>query len=542
MASNGVDYFVAWRDERQQATRGDIYGTRVTGTGTVVDVTGIPISTAALTQQQPAIAWNGQNYTLAWEDGRGGTADSDIFAARVSSSGTVLDPQGVAVCTAAQTQTVPTVAARGSNTLVAWLDARGSVPEVYGAQFSTQGGVQPINGEGLTVSANSMPRDAPSLTPAGARGFLLAYSIRDTSFRHPADRARMRFVRYNAPPAATSQSLTTVEDGSLDLTLAGSDSDGDGLTFTLASAPAHGALLGTPPQLRYTPAPDFHGSDSFTFTVSDGSDTSAPATVSLTVSPVNDRPVATPMSRETAEDTAVSVTLAGTDGDGDGLSFLVGTQPAHGTLSGTPPLLTYTPASNFHGSDSFTFLANDGSALSEPSTVQLTITPVNDAPVARGQSLFTTEGQSISLTLQGDDPEGDMLTFSVVTQPAHGALSGTPPLLTYTPAAGFQGTDTLTFQARDAAESSVPATVTIQVAASGNPDAGTPDAGTPDAGTPDAGTPDAGNPDAGTPDEPTPEESGCGCSSASSGFPLALLILLAWSGRLPRRRPGVRRG
>ncbi|HYI00410.1 Ig-like domain-containing protein, partial [Hyalangium sp.] len=541
VASNGVDYFVAWRDERQQATRGDIYGTRVTGTGTVVDVTGIPISTAALTQQKPAITWDGQNYTLAWEDGRGGTAASDIFAARVSSAGAVLDPQGVAVCTDAQAQTVPTVAARGSSTLVAWLDARGSVPEVYGALLSTQGGVQPLNGEGLTLSANSMPRDAPALTRAGDRGFLLAYSVRDTSLRHDADRARLRFVRYNAPPAATSQSLTVVEDRSLSLTLAGSDPDGDGLTFSLTSAPAHGTLSGTPPQLSYTPAPDFHGADSFTFTVSDGHETSAPSTVSLSVSPVNDPPVATAVSRVTAEDTAVSVTLAGTDVDGDGLSFLVVTQPAHGILSGTPPQLTYTPASHFNGSDSFTFLANDGSALSAPGTVQLTITPVPDAPVARSQSRSTPAGQPLSLTLEGDDPEGDMLTFSVVTQPAHGTLSGTPPQLTYTPAAGFQGSDSFTFQARDAADSSAPATVSIQVVASSTPDAGTPDAGTPDSGTPDSGTPDSGTPDSGIPDSPNPSEGGCGCSGAPSGmFPLALLVLLAWRGRSPRRREAER--
>ena len=92
-------------------------------------------------------------------------------------------------------------------------------------------------------------------------------------------------------------------------------------------------------------------------------------TVSWTAGGSNQAPVATPQAVTTAEDTAVAVTLAGTDPDGDALIFAVVTSPAHGTLSGSTPNLTYTPAANYHGADSFTFTATDGAATSAPVTV-----------------------------------------------------------------------------------------------------------------------------------------------------------------------------
>ncbi len=113
---------------------------------------------------------------------------------------------------------------------------------------------------------------------------------------------------------------------------------------------------------------------------------SAPATVSITVTPVNDRPVANPQSVTTAEDTAKAISLAASDVEGDALTYSVVTAPAHGTLTGTPPAVTYTPAADYNGSDTFTFKANDGKADSAPATVSITITPVNDPPMANPQS------------------------------------------------------------------------------------------------------------------------------------------------------------
>src|SRR6185503_5922513 len=114
------------------------------------------------------------------------------------------------------------------------------------------------------------------------------------------------------------------------------------------------------------------------------------AKVSITVRPVNDAPVASAQSLSTDEDSALNITLAATDVDGDGLTF-VATAPQHGTLSGTAPNLVYTPAANYNGPDCFTFMANDGKVNSAAAKVSITVRPVNDAPVAVAQSVSTDE-------------------------------------------------------------------------------------------------------------------------------------------------------
>jgi VCBS repeat-containing protein len=267
----------------------------------------------------------------------------------------------------------------------------------------------------------------------------------------------------NDAPVADSQSVTTPEDTAKAITLAGSDLDGDSLSFTVQTQPAHGTLSGTAPNLIYTPAANYNGADSFTFLANDGQTNSTVATVSITVTPVNDAPVADNQSVTTPEDTAKAITLTGSDLDGDSLSFTVQTQPAHGTLSGVAPNLTYTPAANYNGADSFTFLANDGQTNSAVATVSINVTPVNDAPVADNQSVTTAEDTAKSITLTGSDLDGDSLSFTVQTQPTHGTLSGTAPNLTYTPAANYNGPDSFTFLANDGQTNSAIATVSITV-------------------------------------------------------------------------------
>jgi hypothetical protein len=269
----------------------------------------------------------------------------------------------------------------------------------------------------------------------------------------------------NDTPVATARSLSTPEDTALFIVLTGTDADGDAISFALASQPAHGTLTGTVPNVTYTPAASYHGADSFTFTVSDGQSTSAPGTVSVFVASVNNAPTAVSRSLTTVEDTAVAVTLSGTDVDGDPLSFTVATQPAHGALTGTAPNLTYTPEANYTGSDSFTFTAADGQFTSEPATVSLTMTPVNDAPNAAVQTVSVLEDTAKALTLTAVDPEGDAVSFTLASQPTHGTLTGTVPNLTYTPAANYNGPDSFTFTASDGVAVSPATTVTLNVAA-----------------------------------------------------------------------------
>ena len=177
-----------------------------------------------------------------------------------------------------------------------------------------------------------------------------------------------------------------------------------------------------------------------------------------------DAPVASDASLTTAEDTSAVVTLAATSPVAKPLTYSVLTQPAHGTLSGTAPALTYTPAANFNGADSFTFKANDGIYNSNTATVSLTVSAVNDAPVPTNQTLSTLMNTALGITLRGTDAESQALSFAVQTQPAHGTLTGTAPALTYTPATNYIGADSFTFTANDGALSSTVGTISISVA------------------------------------------------------------------------------
>jgi VCBS repeat-containing protein len=95
-------------------------------------------------------------------------------------------------------------------------------------------------------------------------------------------------------------------------------------------------------------------------------------------------------NRDDDEDVATAITLAATDVEGDALTFSIVTPPSHGTLSGTAPNLIYTPAANYSGSDSFTFRANDGSVFGNTAAVSITVSAVNDTPVANAQSVTVT--------------------------------------------------------------------------------------------------------------------------------------------------------
>src|SRR5262249_41918894 len=162
--------------------------------------------------------------------------------------------------------------------------------------------------------------------------------------------------------------------------------------------PAHGTLsMNIDGSFKYTPAANYNGADSFTYKVSDGVLESNVATVSLTVNPVNDFPTANNDFYVVAEDNVLTVAAPGvlandSDIDGDPLTATLVTSPTHGSLAfNADGSFTYTPQANYNGSDSFQYAAYDGAAFSFIRTVTLTVTSVNDAPVANNDSYTTAE-------------------------------------------------------------------------------------------------------------------------------------------------------
>src|SRR5262249_4375957 len=160
-------------------------------------------------------------------------------------------------------------------------------------------------------------------------------------------------------------------------------------TAVLATNVSHGTLtLNSNGSFSYTPDANYNGPDSFTYKASDGTLQSNVATVNLTVNPVNDLPTAVNDSYSTAEDTPLVVAAPGalqndTDVAGDAITAELVAGPAHGMLTlNTNGSFTYTPSANYNGPDSFTYHPKDAVGAGNTATVSLTVTPVNDAPVA----------------------------------------------------------------------------------------------------------------------------------------------------------------
>jgi len=179
----------------------------------------------------------------------------------------------------------------------------------------------------------------------------------------------------------------------------------------------------------------------------------------------NAAPVAANQNLSTNAGAALKITLAATDSDGDTLTYTTVTQPLHGTLSGTPPAVTYTSNSAYSGSDSFTFKASDGQLNSNSATVTINVAalPSNKAPTADNINVSADAGKAVNITLTASDPEGSSLKYVVVSQPSHGTLTGTAPALSYTSVADYNGVDQFTFKANDGKSDSNVAAVSITV-------------------------------------------------------------------------------
>jgi hypothetical protein len=276
----------------------------------------------------------------------------------------------------------------------------------------------------------------------------------------------------NDAPLANGQNLTTPEDTALPITLTGSDVEGTALTFILVGNPTNGLISGfntNTGALTYSPNANYNGADSFTFRVNDGTNTSAVAVVTIIVTPVNDAPLANSQNLTTPEDTALPITLTGSDAEGASLSFVLVDAPVNGAITGfntNTGALTYQPNTNYTGSDSFTFRTSDGTTSSALATVNLTVTPVNDAPVANNQNVITPEDTPLAIVLTGSDVEGTPLTYTLVNGPTNGSASGfntNTGALTYTPNTNYTGSDTLTFRVSDGTNVSALASVSITV-------------------------------------------------------------------------------
>ncbi|MBN1756672.1 MAG: tandem-95 repeat protein, partial [Chitinispirillaceae bacterium] len=335
----------------------------------------------------------------------------------------------------------------------------------------------PLHG---TVATDGIASGWISYTPAtGFKGYdSLWYRALDPSgLASTAVLITVGVALDNQPPVAISKTIMLNEDTPKDDSLTGTDVENSPLLFTIIRSPVNGRLEGTLPKIRYIPNQNFFGSDSLLFTVSDGSATSASAVVRFTINPINDAPVGITQSLttgfNTGNNTPLQIVLAGSDIEGGLLSYHIFKKPVNGTLDTSSignARIFYIPNQYFKGLDTILFIVQDAaSAVSSPTAVIIGVALENLPPWAVAQQLTTNEDTPLSITIMANDIDGPTLSYSIVTNPTHGTLSGSGQNYTYTSTSNFYGTDFFEFSAHDGQLGSNIARVDITVNAVNDP-------------------------------------------------------------------------
>ncbi|MGQ7946327.1 Ig-like domain-containing protein [Flavobacterium sp. WC2509] len=482
------------------------------GTPVTVNQVLTPAQALALTYDPSGLFTGNDSFTFTATD-NSGTSDA--------TPATITIPVGNNA-PVANNDTNATIASTATATAINALTATDSDGTIasYTVLSLPANGILALGGTPVTVNQVLTPAQALALTydPSGlfTGNDSFTFTATDNSGTSDATPATITIPVGNNAPVANNDTNATIASTATATAinaLTATDSDGTIASYTVLSLPANGilALGGTPVTvnqvltpaqalaLTYDPSGLFTGNDSFTFTATDNSGTSDATPATITIPVGNNAPVANNDTNATiasiAGATAINA-LTATDSDGTIASYTVLTLPANGilALSGKPvtvnqiltpaeaATLTYDPSGTFTGTDSFTFTATDNNGLvdSSPSTISLPVG--NNAPVANNDANSTIASTATATAinaLTATDSDGTIVSYTVLTLPAHGtlALSGTPvtvnqiltpaeaATLTYDPSGTFTGTDSFTFTATDnsGAVDATPATISIPV-------------------------------------------------------------------------------
>ncbi|THG30810.1 Ig-like domain-containing protein [Naasia lichenicola] len=329
---------------------------------------------------------------------------------------------------------------------------------------------------GLTTVVTVQPRHGrASISTSGSAAYYptpgwngtdsFTYRITDSQAASATATVTIRVTPVELPPQPNGIVVQVNRNSSATFTVFAIDLDSPSLTLKLLTRPTRGTLTGTMPNFTYTPNTDVIGTDSFTFSSSDGT-TTVTNTVVFGIRYVHATPVAAAQSVIATQSNPVRITLKATDANGEELFYLMDRGPQHGTLTGTIPNLVYTSAAGYTGADSFTFRATNKYVVSEPATISINVTAgahINQAPTATDGRFTARQGTPAPITLLGIDPEGSSLSYTITAQPTLGALTGSGSSRVYTPIPGAIGLDTITFSVSDGSLRSAIATVRIEL-------------------------------------------------------------------------------
>ena len=276
---------------------------------------------------------------------------------------------------------------------------------------------------------------------------------------------------YNTPPVAQSQRVSTPEDTALPIVLTATDPQPeDTLTYTVLTQPAHGTLSGDAPNLVYTPEPNYNGPDEFTFRANDGIFDSAPATVDIEVTPVNDPPrfTSTPVP-EAADGVAYAYQATAEDIDlGDVLTFSLVDAPAGMTIDPQTGLIAWTPTLEQVGTHQIVVVVTDLAGATDTHTYTLTVVRSNHPPqIVSVPVTEAVDGATYTYPVVAEDSDpGDVVRYSLSQAPAGMGIDPDSGVITWVPTVAQVGSHEVTVVATDRAGESDSQTYTMTVALS----------------------------------------------------------------------------
>ncbi|MBF0451490.1 MAG: tandem-95 repeat protein [Candidatus Magnetomorum sp.] len=300
------------------------------------------------------------------------------------------------------------------------------------------------------------------------------YKVNDGTLDSLLTTVSIEITPVNDLPVVESHKLIIEEDASGSGCVTGTDVDNDSLIYSLIAHQGLGTfVLKADGCYFYTPVNNFNGGDVIIFKASDGQSDSNFGEIMITVTPVNDPPVAKAGDISVPEDHSIQWYLNASDIDLDSLIYTAVALPQKGQLTvSSSGVASYTPLHNFWGLDHFSFVAADAAAQSDMAWVTITITPVNDPPVAKSDAFDILEDRSVSGQVHGSDLENDALTFALSTPPKTGTLaifSEETGHFSYTPQPDNVGIDGFCFTANDGVSNSEPACITITISPVNDP-------------------------------------------------------------------------
>jgi VCBS repeat-containing protein len=340
--------------------------------------------------------------------------------------------------------------------------------------FTIISNTNPTNG---TVTLNGLTQRftyTPNTNYNGTDSF--TYTIKDPSGLTGTATVNLTVTALNDAPVTTLDSITTAEDTPISINVIGNDFDvdlGDTITLNSVTQPQFGTTsINKDGTVLYTPNLDFNGNDQFTYKIVDSQGAFSIGTVSVTVTPINDAPIAIVDNRSTFEDTAITINVISNDSDveKDALTITSAATSSNGTVQIIGNQIKYTPNANYNGNDSFTYTIKDPSGLTSTATVNMTVIPLNDAPLALADSISTNEDTAVAIDVLANDSDPDTIlngdTISIVSanNGSKGNVSIVANKILYTPKADANGIDTFTYTIKDSFGLTSTATVTANIA------------------------------------------------------------------------------